>query len=226
MPLRPSSRAFTLIELLTVIAITGVLAAILIPVIGAVRKSAQSSQCVSNLRQIGVAISLYANDNRGTLPGPLWARHGVGYRSTSDGNLAKFLAPAYLPSVDTGGGLFSCELFKCPGWAATEATHYQSILSNITPWRDSKGVTHFPFGDAANPVARPPMTMTMLSQYPLARTWMLVDMDNPLMAQLGWGTSPQLPQKTVHGSSRNVLFFDGHVTAIPDSTPLTFISVP
>ena len=226
MPHHPHSRAFTLIELLTVIAIIGVLAAILIPVVGAMRKSAQSSRCVSNLRQIGVAIQLYANDNRGTLPGPLWARHGVGYRSTSDGNLAQFLAPTYLPSVDTGGGLFSCELFKCPAWAATDAIHYQSMLSNITPWRDSKGATHFPFGDAANPVIRPPMTTSMISQYPLARTWMLVDMDNPLMAQLGWGTSTQLPQKTVHGSSRNVLFFDGHVASIPDSTALTFISIP
>jgi prepilin-type processing-associated H-X9-DG protein len=118
------------------------------------------------------------------------------------------------------------ELFKCPAWAATDATHYQSILSNITPWRDSKGVSHYPFGNPDKKDTRPPMTLTMISQYPLARTWMLVDMDNPLMTQLGWGTSSDLPQKTIHGSSRNVLFFDGHVTAVPDSTPLTLVSVP
>ncbi len=226
MSIRPSIRAFTLVELLTVIAIIGVLAGILIPVVGAARKSSQSSQCVANLRQIDVAIRLYANDNRGSLPGPFWARHGAGYRTTSDDSLAKLLSPTYLPSVDTGGGLFSCELLKCPAWAATDATHYQSMLSNITPWRDAKGTTIYPFGDAANPKTRPPMTMTMISHYPLARTWMLVDMDNPLMAQLGWGTDTKLPQKTVHGSSRNVLFFDGHVESIPDSTRLTFISVP
>lgn len=54
---------FTLIELLTVIAIIGILAAILIPTVGAVRNQARSVRCISNLRQIGVAIRLFANDN-------------------------------------------------------------------------------------------------------------------------------------------------------------------
>ncbi len=59
---------FTLIELLTVIAIIGILAAILIPVVGRVRESARASQCVSNLREIGTAIHLYANDHNGLAP--------------------------------------------------------------------------------------------------------------------------------------------------------------
>jgi prepilin-type N-terminal cleavage/methylation domain-containing protein/prepilin-type processing-associated H-X9-DG protein len=59
---------FTLIELLTVIAIIGILAAILIPVVGRVRAHAYTAQCASNLRQIGVALSLFANDNRGYYP--------------------------------------------------------------------------------------------------------------------------------------------------------------
>ncbi|CAM3053059.1 DUF1559 domain-containing protein [Rariglobus hedericola] len=62
------SSAFTLIELLTVIAIIGVLAAILIPVVGKVRDNAKSSQCITNLRQNGVAIQNYAADNKGVLP--------------------------------------------------------------------------------------------------------------------------------------------------------------
>jgi prepilin-type N-terminal cleavage/methylation domain-containing protein/prepilin-type processing-associated H-X9-DG protein len=60
--------AFTLIELLTVIAIIGILAAILIPTVGRVRESARSSTCVSNLRQIALAFNAYADDNRGLLP--------------------------------------------------------------------------------------------------------------------------------------------------------------
>ncbi len=56
------SSAFTLIELLTVIAIIGILAAILIPVVGKVRASARSSVCTSNLRQIGQATHLFSAD--------------------------------------------------------------------------------------------------------------------------------------------------------------------
>lgn len=59
--------AFTLIELLTVIAIIGILAAIIIPTVGSVRKKAQSVRCTSNLRQIGVAIRVFANDNKGMM---------------------------------------------------------------------------------------------------------------------------------------------------------------
>ena len=59
---------FTLIELLTVIAIVGILAAIVMGVIGKVRTSAKMTQSVSNLRQIGTATQLYAADNRGSLP--------------------------------------------------------------------------------------------------------------------------------------------------------------
>jgi prepilin-type N-terminal cleavage/methylation domain len=68
LPRRASRPGFTLIELLTVIAIIGILAAILVPVVGRVRQSARSSQCVSNLRQIGVAIHLHADEHKDELP--------------------------------------------------------------------------------------------------------------------------------------------------------------
>ena len=67
-PRRAACRAFTLIELLTVIAIIGILAAILIPTVGRVRATAQGARCVSNLRQIGQQILAYANDSKGQLP--------------------------------------------------------------------------------------------------------------------------------------------------------------
>jgi prepilin-type N-terminal cleavage/methylation domain-containing protein/prepilin-type processing-associated H-X9-DG protein len=62
---RRSAAAFTLIELLTVIAIIGILAAILIPTIGSVRDKAKQANCLSNLRNWGTAINTYAIENRG-----------------------------------------------------------------------------------------------------------------------------------------------------------------
>lgn len=74
-PLPPKGRpprargGFTLVELLAVIAIVGVLAAIVIPVVGSVRETARAGTCVSNLRQIGTATQLFASEYKGILPG-------------------------------------------------------------------------------------------------------------------------------------------------------------
>jgi prepilin-type N-terminal cleavage/methylation domain-containing protein len=61
-------RAFTLVELLVVIAIIAVLIALLLPVAKAVRRQVDKVVCASNLRQIGVAFLMYAQDHKGGMP--------------------------------------------------------------------------------------------------------------------------------------------------------------
>jgi prepilin-type N-terminal cleavage/methylation domain-containing protein len=59
---------FTLIELLTVIAVVAILAALLLPTLSRAKDKGGQTTCVNNLRQIGIAIRLYADDNKESLP--------------------------------------------------------------------------------------------------------------------------------------------------------------
>jgi len=65
---RTSNIAFTLVELLVVIAIIGILAAMLMPALSSVKQQAKEAACLDNLRQIGVALRLYVQDNNQRLP--------------------------------------------------------------------------------------------------------------------------------------------------------------
>lgn len=94
--------AFTLIELLVVIAIIAILASLLAPAIGRAKSRAQSGQCLSNLKQLGVATLLYAQDHNGVVqidaplePGKTW-----GSILSSNQNLKAtdiFVCPVYAP---------------------------------------------------------------------------------------------------------------------------------
>ena len=65
---RRSRRAFTLVELLVVIAVITILAGMLLPVLSSARKMAQTSQCMNNQSQIHRSLMLYVEDNAGHLP--------------------------------------------------------------------------------------------------------------------------------------------------------------
>ena len=114
-PRRGRARAaFTLIELLVVIAIIALLAAILFPVFASAREKARSSTCLSNLRQIGVGLLTYAQDNdEGVIA---WARRP----GTDPAIKAQYqlMWPWLMqPYVKSGGKSPADGVFVCPSWS-------------------------------------------------------------------------------------------------------------
>lgn len=65
---QPGKQGFTLIELLVVIAIIAILAAIMFPVFNKARDSARRTQCLSNMKQMGIAFRMYMDDHADTFP--------------------------------------------------------------------------------------------------------------------------------------------------------------
>ena len=88
-------RAFTLLELLVVIVIVAVLAALALPVLSAVRENGKNAQCVSNLRQIFGALSLYCQDHANRVAATL-------LRLTTRTGLPVGYSEMILPYVDPG----------------------------------------------------------------------------------------------------------------------------
>jgi len=117
-----SAPAFTLIELLTVIAIIGILAAILIPTVSAVRESANRTKCGSNVRQLVQACHLFAEEN-GNFP------HAEGIFEVQEGRVTRERQMNWLMMLASGGyaeqlvaGGEVDTLFFCP-----TAVRYRSV---------------------------------------------------------------------------------------------------
>ena len=184
-------RGFTLIELLVVIAIIAILAAILFPVFAKAREKARQASCLSNCKQLGLAILQYAQD---------YDEHLVRHCYQPGANYP--WSVAVMPYVK------NTQIFQCPSssgaFSATGCGHYGLNLSTVSG-PITVGVTDRPIGDIPKPAGLIMVTET-LPRSP-----------QPQQAWIGyWGRQTDTGDPTafningVHNEGCNMIFVDGH----------------
>ena len=223
-PNKYKNTGFTLIELLVVIAIIGILAALLLPALAKTKKKARQVNCVSNQKQIGVALALYTSDNADIQPRLAdWNTLGG-----QDGTYDLFVAATNraLYSYQGNGQIFRCPSDQGDSYfvhPTPPGANCWSVFGNsyLVEWQtDYFGVKHA-FGDVNSPANTPAGQSMKSGDISVAPTTKIIQGD--------WLWHPNRGNTDIRSVWHNdkgknytvMLWGDDHVSAftIPPTTP-------
>jgi prepilin-type N-terminal cleavage/methylation domain-containing protein/prepilin-type processing-associated H-X9-DG protein len=169
-----SFRAFSLIELLVVVCIIGILAALLLPSLSSAKSKGKQTACVSNLKQLGVAFNLYCADNDGKLPDNL---PGNSNTATTSWVMGDMRDPVQSTNdlLIRAGKLFpyasQTSLFHCPADLSRSGASLRTRSFSMNGWMGSRQMEI----DSNRAGFRTFVRDNELSAAPTASLWVIVD---------------------------------------------------
>lgn len=212
--------AFTLIELVVVIAIIAILASLLLPALSRAKLKGQHAVCVSNTRQFALAWMMYAGDHQGVYP-PQDGRHGEWVKGwlTPDSNNPDNTNVTLLREGKLFPYIESIDIYRCPGDKSTagfgrgnlQYPRVRSYSGNAwvgsgkRGWTGAPGYsTHKFYWEESDVIDPPP-----------SRLWVIMDEDDESINDCRMWINPvgerflDVPG-SFHGSAASLAFADGH----------------